>query len=57
MNEFNREEPMEKEAKTDNGGHAEGEGEVTYSSSSGDEDFASETVSRENLFLIEGNTI
>ena len=29
--------------------------EVTYSSS-GDEDFASETVSRENLFLIGANT-
>ena len=29
MNEFNREEPMEKEAKNDNGGHAEVEGEVT----------------------------
>ena len=56
MNEFNREEPVEEGAKNDNGEHAEVEDEVTYSSSSGDEDFASETASRENFFLIGANT-
>ena len=55
MNEFNREEPMEEEAKNDNGEHAEVEDEVTYSSS-GNEDFASETVPTENFFLTGANT-
>ena len=56
MNEFNREEPMEEEAKNDNSEYAEVGDEVTYSSSSGDEDFASETVFRENFFLIGAST-
>ena len=55
MNELNREESAEEEAKNYNGGHAEVEDEVSYLSS-GDEDFASETVSIENSFLIRANT-
>ena len=40
MNESDIEEPMEEKAINKNGKHAEAEDEVTYWSSSGDEDFA-----------------
>ena len=56
MNEFNSEKPMDEKAKNDNGEYAEVEDEVTFSLSSGDEDFAGEIVSRENFFLIGANT-
>ena len=56
MNEFNREKPMDEEAKNDNGEYAEVEDEVTFSLSSGDEDFAGEIVCTENFFLIGANT-
>ena len=42
---------------THNGEYAEVEDEVTYSSSLGDGDFASERIPRENLFLVGANTI
>ena len=57
INEFNREESMEEEAKNGNGEHAEVEDELTYSPASRDKGFSSETVSRENFFLIGANTI
>ena len=37
---------MEEELSNENSEHAKVEAEVTYSSSSGDEDFAKETISR-----------
>ena len=37
---------MEEEVSNENSEHAQVEAEVTYSSSSGDEDFARETISR-----------
>ena len=46
MNESDREKPMEEELSNENSEHAKVEAEVTYSSSSGDEDFAKETISR-----------
>ena len=56
INEFNREESMEEEAKHGNGEHAEVEDKLTYSPASRDKDFSSETVSREKFFLIGANT-
>ena len=57
MNESNREEPMKEEVSNENNGeHAEAKVEVTYLSLYEDEDFASETISRENLFFIGVNT-
>ena len=44
MNESDREEQTEKEVSHENGEHEEVEDEVTYSSS-GDENFASESIS------------
>ena len=37
---------MEEEVSNENSEHAKVEAEITYSSSSGDEDFARETISR-----------
>ena len=56
MNESDREEPMKEEVGNENGEHAEAQDKVTYFLLSRDEDFASETISRENLFLIGANT-
>ena len=56
MNESDREEPMKEEVGNENGDHAEAQDKVTYFLLSRDEDFASETISRENLFLIGANT-
>ena len=47
---------MEEEAKYGNGEHAKVEDKLTYSPASRDKDFSSETVSRENFFLIGANT-
>ena len=47
---------MEEEAKNSNGEHAEVEDELTYSPASREKGFSSETVSRENFFLIGANT-
>ena len=52
INESYREEPMKEEVNYKNGEHAEAEVEVTYLSLSRDEDLASKTISRKNLFLI-----
>ena len=49
MNESNREEPMKKEVSNENSEHAEAQDEVTYLLLSRDENFASETISRENV--------
>ena len=48
MNESDREEAMEEEVSNENSEHAEVEDEVTYSSSSGDEDFPRKTISKKN---------
>ena len=56
MKESDREEPMKEEVSNENGEHAKVQDEVTYLSLSGDNDFASETISTENLFLIATNT-
>ena len=56
MNESDREEPMKEEVNNENGEHAEVLNKVTYLSLSGDKDFASEAISRENFFLIGANT-
>ena len=48
---------MKEEVSNENDGeHAEAKVEVTYLQLSENEDFASETISRENLFLIGANT-
>ena len=52
MNESNREEPMKEEVSNENGEHAEAQDKVTYLLLSRDENFASETISKENFFLI-----
>ena len=44
MNESGREEPIKEKVSNENGEHSQDE--VTYLSLSGDDDFASETISR-----------
>ena len=56
MNESDKEEPMKEEVSNENGKHAEVEDKVFKFSLSRDEDFGSETISRENFFLIGANT-
>ena len=56
MNESSREEPMKEEVSNENGEHGEGLDEFTFWLLSRDEDFASELISRENLFLIGAST-
>ena len=56
MKKSDREEPMKEEVSNENGEHAKAQDEVTYLSLSGDDDFARETNSSENLFLIAANT-
>ena len=46
MNESGREEPMKEEVSNENSEHSEAQDEVTYLSLSGDDEFASETISR-----------
>ena len=47
---------MEVKVSNEKGEHAETEDEVTYLWLSRDEEFASESISREKLFLIGANT-
>ena len=47
---------MKEEVTNENGKLAEAEDEVTYLQLSGDEDFASEAIFRENFLLIGANT-
>ena len=56
INESDREGPVKEEVNNENGKKAEAEDEVTYLSLSGDEDFASEAIVRENFLLIGANT-
>ena len=57
MNEFNKEESMQEEVSSKNDGeHAEAKVEVTNLPLSEDEDFATEAIPRENLFLVRANT-
>ena len=57
MNEFNKKESMQEEVSSKNDGeHAEAKVEVTNLPLSEDEDFATEAIPRENLFLIRANT-
>ena len=57
INQSDKAKQMEEEVSHGNGEYAEVEDEVTYSSSLGDGDFASERIPRENLFLVGANTI
>ena len=56
INESDREEPMKEEVSNENSKHVEAQDEVTYLLLYRDEDFASKTISRENLFLTGANT-
>ena len=57
MNELNREEPMDEKIDCgDDGEHAEVKTEITYFSLLENKDFASKTISRENLFLLGANS-
>ena len=49
MNESNKEEPIEEEVSNENSKYAEVEDEVTYSSSSGDEDLGKQFPEKKNL--------
>ena len=56
INESDREEPMKEEVNNENGEHAEAQDKVIYFLLSRDEDFASETISKENFVLTGANT-
>ena len=51
-NQSDKAKQMDEEVSHGNGEYTEVEDEFTYSSSLGDEDFASERIPRENLFLV-----
>ena len=50
------EEPMKEEVNNENGEHAEAQDKVIYLLLSRDEDFARETISKENFVLTGANT-
>ena len=56
MNESEKEKPVKEQVSNENGKHAEAPDKATYLLLSRDEDFATETISREKFFLIGANT-